>query len=55
VLPRITFLQALVLTMFAERPGLTPEDLARDLAVEVEVMLRLCQGLEAAGLISRAE
>jgi DNA-binding MarR family transcriptional regulator len=47
---RLTFLEALVLTMFAELPRLTPEDLARELTVDPELMVRLCQGLEAAGL-----
>ena len=51
--PRITFLQAVALTMFAELPRLTPEDLARELTVDPELMVRLCQGLEAAGLIAR--
>jgi len=49
------FLQALVLNFLAEDPRhLTPEELARELAVDLEVMRRLCQKLEEAGYISRA-
>jgi len=50
----LTFLQALVLNLFAELPGLTPQGLARELGVDTDVMLRLCRELGAAGLISRA-
>jgi len=51
---RLTFLEALILTFIAERPRkLTAADLARELAVDVELVVRVCHDLETAGLISQ--
>ena len=53
-MPPRSRLEALILTFIAERPRkLTGADLARELAVDVELVVRVCHDLETAGLISQ--
>jgi len=49
---RLTFLETLILAFIAERPReLTAADVARELTVDVELVVRVCHDLETAGLI----
>ena len=53
-MPPRSRLEALILTFIAERPRkLTAANLARELAVDVELVVRVCHDLETAGLISQ--